>query len=244
MIVSLQYGLAARNQEVWGLRWISVTGAFAWVTDVLTNGRLEEWGKTELSTGRRILLPSLLQDDLAEWRLALRARGHQARDVDFVIPGDLQAGHGSREVETDACHFSEEQGKNWSRRCFTPAVQKAAERPELARILGATPYALRRGGISLRLRTEDPQTVARECGTSLQMLSRHYSFAIEDLRQSEPRGPPTSSGVPRVPPSPNGAPMSGRSPAIPETKEALVAKSSALGLEAAGDVQVNPRDTA
>jgi hypothetical protein len=66
-------------------------------------------------------------------------------------------------------------------------VQAVAQRPEFARILGATPYALRRGGISLRLRIEDPQTVASECGTSLKMLSDHYSFPIEDLRQQEPR---------------------------------------------------------
>ena len=68
-----------------------------------------------------------------------------------------------------------------------PAVQAAAERPGLADIRGATPHALRRGGISLRLRTEDPQTVARECGTSLQMLNSHYAFAIEDLRHQDPR---------------------------------------------------------
>jgi hypothetical protein len=67
------------------------------------------------------------------------------------------------------------------------ASRRAA--PEFARILGATPYALRRGGISLRLRTEDPQFVANECGTSLRMLSDHYSFPIEDLRQHTP-GPP------------------------------------------------------
>jgi hypothetical protein len=29
-VVSLQYGLAARNQEVWGLRWASLNGEFAW----------------------------------------------------------------------------------------------------------------------------------------------------------------------------------------------------------------------
>lgn len=69
-----------------------------------------------------------------------------------------------------------------------PGARRAvAERPEFARILGATPYALRRGGISLRLRTEDPQTVASECGTRLKMLSDHYAFPIEDLRQHEPR---------------------------------------------------------
>ena len=92
-----------------------------------------------------------------------------------------------REVETGACHLSKSQAKIWGADCFTPAVRAIAERPEFARILGATPYALRRGGISLRLRTEDPQTVASECGTSLKMLSDHYSFPIEDLRQHEPR---------------------------------------------------------
>lgn len=51
----------------------------------------------------------------------------------------------------------------------------------------ATPYALRRGGISLRLRAEDPQTVTSECGTSLKMLSDHYAYAIADLRHHGPR---------------------------------------------------------
>jgi hypothetical protein len=109
-------------------------------------------------------------------------------NVDFVVPGNLAgAHHGVREPETGACHFGEEQAKTWRRRCFAPAVQRAAEHPELADIRGATPYALRRGGISLRLRTEDPQTVARECGTSVQMLNSHYAFAIEDLRHHQPR---------------------------------------------------------
>jgi hypothetical protein len=158
------------------------------VTEVLTSGHIEEWGKTENSTHRRTLMPSILQEDLNRWRAALRSAGQPVRDIDFIIPGNLSgAHHGFREPETGACHFGEQQAKTWRRRCFAPAVQKAAEHPELARILGATPYALRRGGISLRLRTEDPQTVARECGTSLQMLNSHYAFAIEDLRQHEPR---------------------------------------------------------
>jgi hypothetical protein len=121
MVVSLQYGLCARNQEVWGLRWASLAGEFAWVREVLSCGQLEEWGKTEHSTERRTAIPSLLQEDLSGWRVALG------------------------------------------------------------------PYALRRGGISLRLRAEDPQTVASECGTSLKMLSDHYAYAIEDLRRQGPR---------------------------------------------------------
>ena len=187
-IMSLQYGLCTRNQEVWGLRWNSLAGEFAWVTEVLSCGQLDEWGKTERSTQRRTAIPGILREDLSEWRAALRCWGHPAREVDFIVPGDLTSvERGMRDTRTGAFHLSERQAKMWGRRCFTPAVRKAAEREEFARIVGATPYALRRGGISLRLRTEDPQTVASECGTSLKMLSDHYSFAIEDLREHELR---------------------------------------------------------
>jgi hypothetical protein len=188
MVVSLQYGLGARNQEVWGLRWASLAGEFAWVLEVLSSGQLDDWGKTEHSTQRRTAMPSVLRDDLAEWRDALRSAGHPARDVDFIIPGDLTGvQHGIRDPHTGACHFTDSQARSWGARFFTPAVKKAAQRPELSPILGATPYALRRGGISLRLRAEDPQTVAAECGTSLKMLSDHYAYAIEDLRRNGPR---------------------------------------------------------
>jgi hypothetical protein len=44
-IVSLQYGLATRNQEMWGLRWSSVDGDFAWVAGVISYGRLEHWAR-------------------------------------------------------------------------------------------------------------------------------------------------------------------------------------------------------
>ena len=188
MIVSLQYGMASRNQELWGLRWSSLDGEFVWVTEVLSNGQLQQWGKTEHSTHRRTAIPSILQEDLEQWRELLTRSGCPTRESDFIIPGDLaNTRHGVREAETGACHLSKSQAKAWGADCFTPAVQGVAQRPEFARILGATPYALRRGGISLRLRTEDPQTVASECGTSLKMLSDHYSFPIEDLRQQEPR---------------------------------------------------------
>jgi hypothetical protein len=188
MVVSLQYGLAARNQEVWGLRWMSLVDEFAWVLEVLSNGRLDEWGKTKHSTQRRTVIPGILHEDLSEWRAALRRSGYPARDLDFILPGDLAgAQHGVRDPRTDACHFSENQARSWGARFFTPAVKKVAEHPEFFPILGATPYALRRGGISLRLRAEDPQTVASECGTSLKMLSDHYAFAIEDLRRHGPR---------------------------------------------------------
>ena len=188
MIVSLQYGLGARNQEVWALRWSSLAGDFAWVTEVLSCGRLDEWGKTENSTQRRTAIPGILREDLAAWRGALERAGHSPRERDFIIPGDLASPHhGARDPRTGACHFSESQARAWGARYFTPAVQRAARRPELLPILGATPYSLRRGGISLRLRAEDPQTVASECGTSLKMLSDHYAYIIEDLRRNGPR---------------------------------------------------------
>ena len=187
-VVSLQYGLAARNQEVWGLRWASLQGEFAWVLEVLSCGALEEWGKTEHSTQRRTAIPSILQADLSEWRAALENAGHPTRECDFIIPGDLTGTqYGIRDLRTGACHFTDSQAHSWGARFFTPAVKTVAERPEFALILGATPYALRRGGISLRLRAEDPQTVASECGTSLKMLSDHYSYALEDLRRGGPR---------------------------------------------------------
>jgi hypothetical protein len=188
IVVSLQYGLCARNQEVWGLRWASLDGEFTWVLEVLSNGQLEEWGKTEHSTKRRTAMPSLLREDLHEWRAALSHAGHPVRDVDFILPGNLTGPqHGVRDAKTGACHVSESQAHSWGANSFTPAVEKAAQRAELAPILGATPYALRRGGISLRLRAEDPQTVASECGTSPRMLNDHYAYAIQDLRRHPPR---------------------------------------------------------
>jgi integrase len=89
MIVSLQYGLGARSQEVWALRWTSIIGSFAWLTEVLTDGRVEEWGKTESSTNRRTLLPGILLEDLTQWRTLLASRGHRIANVDFVVPGNL-----------------------------------------------------------------------------------------------------------------------------------------------------------
>jgi integrase len=187
-IVSLQYGLATRNQELWGLRWSSIDASFAWVTEVISYGRLERWGKTALSTRRRTAMPSILHEDLEPWRQALRDAGHPARDSDFIIPGDLtRRGQGVLDPATGAVHLSKALGKKWGQTRFRSAVRAVAKHPEFAGILRATPYSLRRGGISLRLRTEDPQIVASECGTSLKMLSDHYSFPIEDLRHHEPQ---------------------------------------------------------
>ena len=94
----------------------------------------------------------------------------------------------------------ENQAGGWGQRFFTPAVEKAALQPELFAILGATPYSLRRGGISLRLRAEDPQTVASECGTSLRR-SQALRLRDEDLRRNG-RRPTDTEWVPHVPNKP------------------------------------------
>ena len=68
-----------------------------------------------------------------------------------------------------------------------PAASTVAKsNPELANLASATPYSLRRGGISARLRGENAQSVADQCGTSLEMLSRHYSYEIDEFSNGEP----------------------------------------------------------
>jgi hypothetical protein len=82
------------------------------------------------------------------------------------------------------------QAHKWPSKYFTPAVRAVAERwpAEHREIVGATPYSLRRGMISLRIRAgEDRQTIAKHCGTSVEMLERSYSFAIEDLEDVGPK---------------------------------------------------------
>ncbi len=187
-VVSTQYGLAARNQEVWGVRWERLEEEYAEIMQVISWGELDDYGKTNKTTERRATMPPLLWADLQRWRAALRAWGHPARDVDFVFPGDLGGGRwGVLDEATGAVHLSKNQCQKWCGKFFVPAVRKVAEREEFRAIRGATPYSLRRGGISARVRSEDAQIVARECGTSLEMLDRHYAFAMDDLRRYGPR---------------------------------------------------------
>jgi hypothetical protein len=188
MIVSLQYGLAGRSQDVFAIRWRSIGDAFAEIVEVISWGTLDEWGKTAFSAYRRTAIPQILLEDLERWRSALREWGHPARDEDFVIPGNLGGENmGVLDHRTGAYHFSHNMMRQWCPRSFKKAVEVAAREPACNDILGATPYSMRRGGISLRLRAEDAQTVAKECGTSLQMLDAHYAFAIDDLRRFGPR---------------------------------------------------------
>jgi hypothetical protein len=136
-IVSLQYGMASRNQELWGLRWSSIDGEFAWVTEVLSNGQLQQWGKTEHSTQRRTAIPSILREDLEQWREIITQSGRPARDSDFIIPGDLtSARHGVREADTGACHFSKSKRRlgagNASRQRCEPSRSAQSSRASLA----------------------------------------------------------------------------------------------------------------
>jgi hypothetical protein len=179
-------GVHERNQEVYGLRWSSLEGERARVVGVLSWNELDELGKTKHATGR---CPALLRDDLAWWRARLREHGYPTRGVDFVIPGDLVGeGFGIRDPRTGAWHMSGNQAKKWGPRYMTPAVDSVADSQDgYANLRGATPYALRRGGISTRLRGEDAQSVAEQCGTSLEMLSEHYSYEIDDFTHLGPQ---------------------------------------------------------
>ncbi len=190
VIISVQFGLALRNQEVYGLRWSSfANNERAVITEVLSWDVMDGWTKTAHATGRTTKVPSLLAEDLALWRAALRQAGHPTRDVDFIVPGDLAGKeHGVREANTGACHMSKNQAQKWRPRCLTPVIDAAAQNDKsLANIIGATPYSLRRGGISARLRGENAQSVADQCGTSLEMLSQHYSYEIDDFGQAGPQ---------------------------------------------------------
>ena len=183
--VSVQYGLGMRNQEIWALSLGDVAGRRATVREVLSYGALDA-GKTEGATGRarRPPIDALLADDLAAWKAALAAAGYPTASDDFLLRGDL-GGHGAPDG-----HMTGSQAHKWPGRYFTPAVRKVAEEwpDEHSEIIGATPYSLRRGIISLRIRAgEDRQAIAKQCGTSVDMLERNYSFAIEDLEDEGPK---------------------------------------------------------
>jgi integrase len=183
--LSIQYGLGMRNQEIWPLIFGDVAGRRATVREVLSYGALDA-GKTAGATGshRRPPIDVLLADDLLAWKTALAAHGFPTAPDDFLLRGDL-GGHGAPDG-----HMSGNQAHKWPGKYFTPAVRKVAESwpDDHADILGATPYSLRRGMISLRIRAgEDRQAIAKQCGTSVEMLERSYSFVIEDLEDEGPR---------------------------------------------------------
>jgi hypothetical protein len=182
-LTSLLFGLALRPHEPYGIRWCSRESGDIFVDEIVSEDGLQGSGKTEASTKRKIKGPSLLDEDLGWWLERLAEHGHPAREIDFVIPGDLAGPRYGRVDEmTGARYTSPTQGKRWRERYWRPAVDAVAARSSLlAGLRGATPYALRRGGISMRLRHEAAQSVADQCGTSLEMLSRHYSYEIDEF---------------------------------------------------------------
>lgn len=70
-MVSVQYGLACRDQELYGLRWDDVRDDHIDIHEVLSWGQLDD-GKT-FGSERRVYFPSLLSEDLGEWKTALQA---------------------------------------------------------------------------------------------------------------------------------------------------------------------------
>ena len=202
--VSVQYGLGMRNQEIWALTLGDIAGRRASVREVLSYGALDA-GKTEGATGpsRRPPIDALLADDLAAWKAALAAAGYPTAADDFLLRGDL-GGHGAPDG-----HMTGNQAHKWPSKYFTPAVRKVAEDwpEEHGDIIGSTPYSLRRGMISLRIRAgEDRQAIAKQCGTSVDMLERNYSFVIEDLEDEGPKpAAEEETPCPDSSPSPAGA---------------------------------------
>ncbi len=181
--VSVQYQLACRNQEVWGLRWCRMHRDYVDLLEVLSYGELDA-GKTSGSE-RRVPSTILLRRDLKPWKAALKRAGYPTGPEDFVFPGNLAGeGHGH-----PLGHMTGNQAKKWGARYFKRGAQAVQEKhPDEHPIANATPYSLRRGGISLRIRAgEDRQVIAVECGTSVMVIDRHYSFAIDDLRHEGPR---------------------------------------------------------
>ncbi len=188
-LVSIQFGLGLRNQEVYGMRWSALNHERAQIVEVLSWNALDTLGKTERATHRSVNVPSLLREDLVLWRAQLQEFGYRTHGVDFVIPGDLASKEfGLRDQTTGACHMTSNQAQKWGPRYLRPAINAVASNQDgYINLRGATPYGLRRGGISMRLRGEDAQSVAHQCGTSLEMLSQHYSYEIDHFGYLGPR---------------------------------------------------------
>ena len=156
--VSVQYGLGMRSQEIWALTIGDVAGPRAAVHEVLSYGALDA-GKTERVTGpsRRAPIDALLADDLTAWATALAAHGYPTAADDFLLRGDV-GGHGAQDG-----HMTGNQAHKWP---GNTSRQPCARSPRSGRdehrdIVGATPYSLPRGIISLRIRAgEDRQAIA------------------------------------------------------------------------------------
>jgi hypothetical protein len=128
-IVSLQFGLALRNQEVYGLRWSSFAdNARAHITQVLSWNALDDWAKTEHATGRTAKVPALLTDDLnpmARASTPARPSGPRRRLHHSRRPRGERLWH-TRGRHRRLPPLSGNQAKKWGPRYMTPAVKAVA----------------------------------------------------------------------------------------------------------------------
>jgi integrase len=181
--VSVQYQLGCRNQEVWPIRWRAVQDEYTEIDEVLSYKQLDE-GKT-VGSHRNVPHGRMLVADLGLWGAALGRAGYSTGPDDFIFPGSLSGAWRGHPLG----HMTGGQAKKWGGRYFKPAAESVQQEQQDRHPIGkATPYSLRRGAISLRIRAgEDRQIIAEDCGTSVAVIDRHYSFALEDLRRDGPR---------------------------------------------------------
>jgi integrase len=206
----VQYLLGCRNQELWGLRWEEFGPRTTSFAEVVSYGALDE-PKTSGSR-RTIPTPALLWEILSAYREALTAAGYPPAPDDFVFAGEHSDGHMTadqarlwpRRYFKPACQVLA--GKVVTVKRQPRRKKGETEKPQAVvlprydledvpagdfRYLDrSTQYALRRGHMSVRLRAgEDSVLIAKQCGTSVQMLHRHYADDIAeggtDLRPLE-----------------------------------------------------------
>jgi integrase len=185
-IIDLSYGLGCRPQELFGATFGDVASGHLHIEEVLSVGELT--GAKTLKAHRAIPLMPWTEARLTEWRKRLRGLGQPAGTDDFIIPG----------VEDG--HLSEAQQHSWSQDQFKPIAKLVAKADkDLAYVTKSTPYALRRGMISLRLLcggrlwdpdkhpnppANDPSTIADDHGTSTKVLFEHYARSMQ-LRSTQ-----------------------------------------------------------
>ena len=137
-----------------------------WVNWVLSEGELAD-AKTEGSHRPAPLLPRTAAV-LRWWRETAVETGLPGGRDDFIFPGAAPDGHLTRH-----------QQHQWPARCFKPAALAASQSEQHAYLAEATPYSCRRGHVAPRLATgEDIARVAEDCGTSTEMIHRHYLQAL------------------------------------------------------------------
>lgn len=174
VIVAVHYMSGCRSQDLWALRWKDVDLDAGWLH--FENALIGKQAGRSLGAGKTgshaAPVGGSLKKILEDWKATFDA----TRPNDFVFPGAHELGH-----------MTTSQARNWRNRQWTPAVEIASEicpdEFELAELDRTTPYSCRRSFITLALRAHvDPNEVANWCGTSVEMLYRHYSQLIKGLQ--------------------------------------------------------------